>query len=53
MTMIIKEKDEKKFQKELENALKKYPNAKVHFSAGQGTGFGGSSHFVYTALLIF
>lgn len=50
--LIIKEKDEKKFIKELENVLKKNPDAKVHYSASQGTGFGGSSNFYFTALVI-
>jgi hypothetical protein len=52
MVQIIKETDEKKFIKELEKALKENPNAKVHYSAGAGAGLGGSSKFVYTALLI-
>jgi hypothetical protein len=52
MVEIIKENDEKKFQKSLENALKKKPNAQVHYSVSQGTGLGGSAKVIFTALLI-
>jgi hypothetical protein len=50
---IIKEKDEKRFIKALTTAIKKNPNAKIHYSASQGTGIGGSASLVYTALLIY
>jgi hypothetical protein len=52
MVEVIEEKDRKKFQKALENALKKKPNAQVHYSVSQGTGLVGSAHVIYTALLI-
>jgi len=52
MVEIIKEKDEKKFTKAIESILAEHPEAQIHYSASQGTGFGGSANFYYTALVI-
>ncbi|MFJ5762739.1 hypothetical protein ACIQAA_27145 [Neobacillus sp. NPDC093182] len=52
MIQIIKNKDEKKFLKELEEALKKNPNVEVHYSVGQSSSLGSANLLTYTALLI-